>query len=90
MQAILTKYLPATNSRGSRVKATCERGSIAIPFPHETDIEGAHVAAADALVSKFIEEDAKEYKTPRAKKPWGKQRACGGLPGGGYCHVFIS
>ncbi|TXH40544.1 MAG: hypothetical protein E6Q97_39425 [Desulfurellales bacterium] len=34
MQAIQTRYLGPTNSRGSRIKAWCDRGSITIPYPH--------------------------------------------------------
>lgn len=30
MQAIVTKYLPATSTRPSRIKAWCDRGSITI------------------------------------------------------------
>lgn len=32
MQAIITKYIPATNTRGTRIKATCSPGSITIPM----------------------------------------------------------
>lgn len=37
MQAIQTKYLPATNYRGSRIKATCERGSLTIGYSEAED-----------------------------------------------------
>ena len=57
MQTIITKYLPATNTRGARIKATCNRGSCAIPYPHELDGDAAHNAAAQALVDRFITED---------------------------------
>ena len=42
MQAIQTKYLPATNTRGSRIKATCDRGSITIPYPRELSGDEVH------------------------------------------------
>lgn len=32
MQAITTKYLPATNTKPSRIKAECEAGSLTLPF----------------------------------------------------------
>ena len=87
MQAILTKYIPATNTRASRVKATCERGSITIDYPHELSGEEVHIAAANALVAKFIKEDKAKYGTN--KNPWARKRVCGGLPVLGYAHVFI-
>lgn len=53
MQAILTKYLSATNSRGSRIKATCAAGSVTIDYPHELSGMACHAAAAKALVEKM-------------------------------------
>ena len=88
MQAILTKYIPATNNRCSRIKATCERGAITISFPHEFDIEGAHAEAARVLVARFIKEDVTKYSTPADKNPWGRKFSTGGLPNGNYAHVF--
>jgi len=87
MQAILTKYLPATNFRGSRIKAQCDRGSITIPYPSEAG-EVSHVMAADALVAKFVKEDEKRYGT--TVNPWSRPRVCGGLHNGTVAHVFIS
>ena len=58
MQAIQVKYLPTTNTKGSRLKAFCDRGSITIPFPYTND-DGAE--AVKALVNKFIAQDRKEY-----------------------------
>jgi hypothetical protein len=60
MQAIQTKYIPATNTLGSRIKASCERGSITIDYPHELSGDNVHRAAAIALVSRFCYEDLKE------------------------------
>ena len=87
MQAIQTKYLPATNYRGSRVKATCERGSITIDYPHELSGDAVHVAAADALVARFVKEDAERYGTK--VNTWSRPRVCGGLPDGTYAHVYV-
>ena len=87
MQAIETKYIGAGNVRGSRIKASCERGSITIPYPHELSGEACHVAAADALVAKFVAEDAKEYGTHN--NPWSAPRVCGGTKTG-YAHVFTA
>lgn len=54
MQAIVTKRLPTTNFRGSRIKASCASGSVTIPYPHELSGQAVHRAAADALVAKFF------------------------------------
>lgn len=54
MQAIITKYMPATNIRGSRIKATCSSGSVTIPYPYELSGQAVHRAAADALVAKLF------------------------------------
>jgi hypothetical protein len=54
MQAIQTKYLGVTNTKGSRIKATCAAGSITIPYPHELGQgQPAHRKAAEALVAKL-------------------------------------
>jgi hypothetical protein len=53
MQAIITKYIGPSNTRGSRIKASCSAGSITIGYPHEQSIQGAHAAAAMALVRKL-------------------------------------
>lgn len=87
MQAIQTKYIPATNFKGSRVKAWCARGSITISYPHDLSGEDVHIAAAQALVVKFAAEDAKENK-PDAGANWLKPRSCGQLKDGTYVHVF--
>ena len=53
MQAIQTRYLGPTNSRGSRIKATCAAGSITIPYPYELSGQACHRKAAEALVTKL-------------------------------------
>lgn len=52
-QAIETKYLRATNVRGSSIKATAYGGSITIGYDHALSTDGAHKAAADALIAKM-------------------------------------
>jgi len=86
MQSIITKYLPCTNFKGSRIKATCERGSITISYPLELSGDAVHIAAADALVAKFVKEDEKRYGT--TNNPWSTPRVCGQLPSGEYAHVI--
>ncbi|MFA5186998.1 MAG: hypothetical protein WC551_11000 [Patescibacteria group bacterium] len=54
MQAILCTYFPATNTRGSRIRASCAAGSITIGYPYELGAgEEAHAAAAMALAHKL-------------------------------------
>lgn len=74
MKAIQTKYLGATNQRGSRIKACTEGGNtITIPYPHELSGDAVHRLAAQALCDKL---------------GWNRQFVTGGLPNGDYCHVF--
>lgn len=87
MQSILTKYIPATNTRGSRIKAICDRGSLTIAYPHELSGDAVHVAAAQALCEKFLAEDEKRGDA-REGNVWGRPRVCGGLPSGSYAHAF--
>ena len=53
MQAIVTKYLGPTNSRGPRIKARCDAGSIEVPYDHAESEEAAHALAAMELVRKL-------------------------------------
>jgi len=50
MQAIETKFLGPTNTRGSRVKATCWLKSITIEWDHSYNVEDNHKRAIDTLV----------------------------------------
>jgi len=53
MQAIRTKYIPATESKGSRIKASAYAGSLYIPYPHELSGQAVYRAAAEALAAKM-------------------------------------
>jgi hypothetical protein len=53
MQAIVTKYLNPTDTKGSRIKATCDAGSVTIPYPHELSGIAVHEAAVAALLAKL-------------------------------------
>jgi hypothetical protein len=89
MQAITTKYLPATNTKPSRIKAACERGSITVSYDSAGSDEDAHVAAAQALVESFIVQDSAKYGSNAKSNPWNAKRVVGGLHSGGYAHVFV-
>ena len=89
MQSIQTKYLPATDSNGSRIKAKCARGSITIPFPYELIGDETHRAAVHALVNRFLKEDEAKG-IPRETNFWNRAFVSGSLPDGTYAHVFLS
>lgn len=86
-QAIETRYLGATNTRSSRVKAYCERGSITVEWDHDLNAEGNHIRAAKRLCAKFADADKKEYGTPLNENPWSQHFVTGGLRNS-YVHVF--
>lgn len=53
MQAIKTKYLPATNTKGSRIKASCEAGNIIVPFNYSLSGAELHRFTAFKLINKL-------------------------------------
>jgi hypothetical protein len=90
MQAIQTKYISATNTRGSRIRAKCARGSITVSWSYDLTEEANHVEAVRVLTDRFVREDAKNYGTPVLENPWNKEFVTGCLPDGNYAHVFSS
>ena len=88
MQAIITKYLPPTNTKPSRIKAECERGSIIISYDSELGDEGANRKAVEALVARFVKEDAAKYGSKPESNPWARPFVTGGTKSF-YCHVFV-
>ncbi len=52
-QAIETKYLGPTDTKGSRVKATAQAGSITLSWDDALYIDANHAKAARALADKF-------------------------------------
>lgn len=78
MQAIITKYLGPTDTRGGRVKAKCDAGSVTVSWDHALDIELNHRAAALALITKLGWLDMAEV--------YGL--ATGSIPSGEYVHAF--
>ena len=90
MQAIITTYKPATNTRGSRILARCTRGSISVSYDYDLDSGFNHIAAAQALVNRFVKEDQLTRSEPPRLNPWNRDRAVGQLPSGSYVHVFVN
>jgi hypothetical protein len=77
MQAIQTKYIGPTNTRGSRYKAWCDAGSLTVPADYSLEPEDNHRAVAHAL---------------RDRLKWNDRSGrlvSGSLPNGDYAHVFI-
>jgi len=90
MQAISTRYFGPTNTLGARIKATCERGSITIPYPHELSGDEVHREAVRQLLERFIREDSEgENPCPPERNPWNRQFVTGGLPDGTVAHVLL-
>ena len=89
MQSIQTKFLSATDSKGSRIKAKCARGSIVIPYPHELTGDETHRAAVLALVTRFLDEDSSRDIT-RETNFWNRAFVSGSLPDGSMAHVFVN
>lgn len=75
MKAIQTKYIPATDTKPSRIKATAEGGhSLTITYNHEGN---EHEQAAKALVAKM-------------NWGQGCRLVGGGLPDGSMAWVFVA
>lgn len=54
MTAIITKYIPATNTKGTRISATCTGGhKVTIPIDYSVDANTSHCYAALALCEKL-------------------------------------
>jgi len=54
MIAIHTKYFPASNYKGSRIKAyTTTKKTAVISYPHEFSHEECHFQAVKALIKKY-------------------------------------
>ena len=53
MQAIVTKFCPATNSNGSRISVRCQAKRITVPWDHALDVQANHEEAARQLATKL-------------------------------------
>lgn len=77
MQAIVTKYLSPTNSRGPRIKASCQAGSLTVSYDHELNIDENHERACALLIAKLGWTYSRYGET-----------VFGQLPDGTFAHVF--
>ena len=53
MQAIKTKYVPASNTKPSRIKAIAEAGSVTLSWDSELNDDYNHIKAAKQLAVKY-------------------------------------
>ena len=74
MQAIITKWIGPTNTKGARIKASASAGSVTIGFPHELGLYERHEKAARALLDKL---------------GWDFELASGDLPDGSTVFVCL-
>lgn len=79
MKAVVTRYLPFTNTKPARIKASAEGVPSIIASVESFRLAGnglddPHITAAKALCRKY---------------DWGETLASGVLPGGDWCHCFI-
>lgn len=57
MQTIITKFIPATNTRGCRIKVTSWLGSKTYSYDYQaTDVDGAHKSAFNEYLSNLNEQ----------------------------------
>jgi hypothetical protein len=61
MQSIQIKYLPATNSRGARLKATCEGGSISESRNYQLEVKDQALGLAFKLANQKLDWKVKTF-----------------------------
>lgn len=81
MQAIVTKYIGPTNTKESRIKATCAAGSITVGY-HSID-HARHEQDRHQLVAAMLQK-----KLGRDSEYYGRLES-GQMPNGDYAHVFV-
>ena len=72
-QAIIIKILSATNTKGTRIKASAKASSVTIPLDYSAGHEQRIRQAVDALLNKL---------------EWNGEYIIGHLPSGDYAAVF--
>lgn len=53
MQAIRTRYYGPTNTRGSRIVAKCEAGTLSMPYNHALSAYQNHATCAALMLKRF-------------------------------------
>jgi hypothetical protein len=78
-QAIVTKYMPATATKPSRVMAKCAGGHVVVSWSHDMNVDENNFHAAMRLVHKM------QWFGPNFSGHW----VAGGLPdGNGNVYVY--
>ena len=88
MQAIVTKYLCPTNTKGSRIQAKCEAMTIRLSWDDALNVEENHTAACAELCCRMDERNVSKYGSEAAM--WSKPKVSGQIPSGEYVHVFLA
>lgn len=78
MQAIITKFIGPTNTKPSRIKASCltDTQGVTVSWDHGLSSDANHEAACEALKAKLL-----WVGYPKT--------AMGSLPDGSMAHVFL-
>lgn len=90
MQAIRTRYCAPTNTRGSRIAASCNAGRLVVDMEHEFGIEENHFLAAKLLAEKlgwWTEESCAGRRIQDGRVAYG-ELVTGSLPDSSFVHVF--
>lgn len=87
--AITAKYIGATETRGSRIKVTSQRGSRVFPYPHECSRDEVFSHCVAQYLEFIRQEDRVLFGQPE-HDGWGTiaEYAMGELPSGE--RVFVS
>ena len=85
MDAIQTKKLSATNTRGTRIKATLVGEAITVSYNYAISDVSNHRAAALALLEKLY---ALDTQAGMKINRWRWKLATGELSDGSYAHVW--
>ncbi len=91
-QAITTKYLGHTNYRGTRIKASCSRGSLTVSGDASLNLAENHIKAAVELIKSFMDNDHENYRSEGGawvNNPWNHPFVTGVTGPGAYVHVLI-
>lgn len=93
MQAILTKYLPYTDTLPSRISVSCQRATkvYSVHSLPDNSEENQHHAAARKLCAEFVEADAEKYGDHSCiGSAWAREFVTGASPvQGQYFHVAL-
>lgn len=89
LAAIVTKYVPCTNTKPSRIKVMSQRMTKFYSYDTRVNCEDAHIVAVSKYLDDIKAEDLAKYGDD---KGWGdiSDFSIGGLPEGcGYNFVFV-